>query len=692
MDGYTGFNCDVDVDECLSDPCDNSGSCSAPADSPNVYTCACEVGYAGTNCAGDIDECSSHPCANGAACIEAIGSYSCSCVPGFEGDNCATDIDECSSLPCSNGAPCIDGADEYSCACLHHFSGTHCTSVTPANSVSGTVSLPLDFDSTISSPAERQSFNDTFRADLAAALTISVSQVAVSQMLGGSILVDFVLLPADDGDLPISPQDLKLQMITATLVGTTPAALTEVMSHTDCAGAWAECSDSCESAANRVWLETSVQSGSGIACSASTDSCVSGDGSCVVADCAGSWSICTSACEDASERTFNQTVVPIGGGKPCPVAIDCDFGDGDCESQAGLFVIAAVGAAVVLLLLYGLYRGQRTCLFARARKQARSSPEPPGSIDTIFQWADADGDGQLSLEECNRLIQFQDQKAEPLSADEFDGALELSKGTPTGLTPALLWEVVYDWDAVTAARDATAITRGRWVAKYTGRRNKGKQGSKSDAERASIAGDITGDGADTSAARSGKPVPLVQKKKKKVRTPEDWLRAIKLPQYAGTFAAAGFTTLAKVCEMTEDDIDHTRLGITDSDHRQTLKTHLKILQARRVAAAAPRTSSTSNQERVSKHMPPHEDEPVLKLAMLGMVGRAAVRGRAGARQRIKARVAAQKRWQRARAVLVATRLNIALAASYAADANATGTCLLGQVRSAASVLTLPICL
>ena len=36
----------------------------------------------------DIDECMSEPCQNGASCADDINSYNCTCVDGFEGSNC----------------------------------------------------------------------------------------------------------------------------------------------------------------------------------------------------------------------------------------------------------------------------------------------------------------------------------------------------------------------------------------------------------------------------------------------------------------------------------------------------------------------------------------------------------------------------------------------------------------------------
>ena len=38
----------VDIDECLSSPCENGGTCSTPQ--LNMFSCKCAAGYTGTNC------------------------------------------------------------------------------------------------------------------------------------------------------------------------------------------------------------------------------------------------------------------------------------------------------------------------------------------------------------------------------------------------------------------------------------------------------------------------------------------------------------------------------------------------------------------------------------------------------------------------------------------------------------------
>ena len=121
------------------------------------YSCVCVAGFAngwcdydhletyaeqcserlGGHCDIDVDECASNPCQNGATCTESsvdatisIDEYMCTCMPGFAngmchylyvldyavqcsrvaGGFCDVDVDECGSNPCLNGADCSDSA------------------------------------------------------------------------------------------------------------------------------------------------------------------------------------------------------------------------------------------------------------------------------------------------------------------------------------------------------------------------------------------------------------------------------------------------------------------------------------------------------------------------------------------------------------------------------------------------------
>ncbi len=56
--------------------------------SSNGYSCACVAGYSGPNCQTNVNECGSNPCQNGASCVDAVNSFTCSCVGGFSGLLC----------------------------------------------------------------------------------------------------------------------------------------------------------------------------------------------------------------------------------------------------------------------------------------------------------------------------------------------------------------------------------------------------------------------------------------------------------------------------------------------------------------------------------------------------------------------------------------------------------------------------
>ncbi|XP_071956600.1 uncharacterized protein [Antedon mediterranea] len=117
-----GVTCDIDHCSYLS-PCQNGGACT---DGVGTYTCSCVAGYSGTNCETNINECASSPCQHGGACNDGVNRYTCSCVAGSVGTHCETNIDECASVPCVNGATCIDDLNQYTCTCVQGNSGTHC--------------------------------------------------------------------------------------------------------------------------------------------------------------------------------------------------------------------------------------------------------------------------------------------------------------------------------------------------------------------------------------------------------------------------------------------------------------------------------------------------------------------------------------------------------------------------------------
>ena len=107
------------------DSCSGNGICV-------VNACVCDAGFTGTNCEIDVDECAPAPCQNGGACLDLVNGYTCSCVAGFTGTNCEIDVDECAPAPCQNGGACFDLVNGYTCSCPPGFTGLNCETVVSA--------------------------------------------------------------------------------------------------------------------------------------------------------------------------------------------------------------------------------------------------------------------------------------------------------------------------------------------------------------------------------------------------------------------------------------------------------------------------------------------------------------------------------------------------------------------------------
>ena len=78
----------ADYNECSQvGICQNGGRC---INTQGAYQCQCMSGWTGDNCEIDINECISAPCMNGGTCQNTLGSYMCTCQAGFTGNNCET--------------------------------------------------------------------------------------------------------------------------------------------------------------------------------------------------------------------------------------------------------------------------------------------------------------------------------------------------------------------------------------------------------------------------------------------------------------------------------------------------------------------------------------------------------------------------------------------------------------------------
>ncbi|XP_071943795.1 uncharacterized protein [Antedon mediterranea] len=111
---------------CEVNPCTNGGACLTVG---NAYSCNCAPGFSGQNCQSNVNDCSGISCMNGGECIDHIDGFDCACADGFTGTTCevvVSSVNECGSNPCQNGAACFDGHNSYTCNCVDGFDGDHC--------------------------------------------------------------------------------------------------------------------------------------------------------------------------------------------------------------------------------------------------------------------------------------------------------------------------------------------------------------------------------------------------------------------------------------------------------------------------------------------------------------------------------------------------------------------------------------
>ena len=101
-----GKNCELDIAECSSSPCLNGGECFEKSNSSLYgsssttgyrfvgqflysnaagYVCRCQPGFTGDRCEVDIDECASNPCLHG----DCVDQVSLSSLPRFSFQPCA---------------------------------------------------------------------------------------------------------------------------------------------------------------------------------------------------------------------------------------------------------------------------------------------------------------------------------------------------------------------------------------------------------------------------------------------------------------------------------------------------------------------------------------------------------------------------------------------------------------------------
>ena len=85
------------MDECASEsPCLNGGMCM---DTPGSYLCSCQFGFTGDRCQLELEKCDSNPCQNDALCFVPVEdseqTHHCYCVPDYHGPHCEFKYNDC---------------------------------------------------------------------------------------------------------------------------------------------------------------------------------------------------------------------------------------------------------------------------------------------------------------------------------------------------------------------------------------------------------------------------------------------------------------------------------------------------------------------------------------------------------------------------------------------------------------------
>lgn len=81
---WTGPTCQESTNTCISSPCIH-GNCS---NLPGGFVCVCEPGFSGEQCEVEVDMCENSNCGNGATCLKGFESYSCLCPQNLTGQYC----------------------------------------------------------------------------------------------------------------------------------------------------------------------------------------------------------------------------------------------------------------------------------------------------------------------------------------------------------------------------------------------------------------------------------------------------------------------------------------------------------------------------------------------------------------------------------------------------------------------------
>uniref|UniRef100_A0A1A8HC73 Delta-like protein n=1 Tax=Nothobranchius korthausae TaxID=1143690 RepID=A0A1A8HC73_9TELE len=121
--GFSGIYCHENINDCISNPCGNGGTC---IDRINTFQCFCPDGWEGQLCDLNVNECGHNPCKNGGRCVDLVNDFYCECTDNWKGKTCHSRENQCDETTCSNGGTCYDHGDAFRCSCPPGWGGNTC--------------------------------------------------------------------------------------------------------------------------------------------------------------------------------------------------------------------------------------------------------------------------------------------------------------------------------------------------------------------------------------------------------------------------------------------------------------------------------------------------------------------------------------------------------------------------------------
>uniref|UniRef100_A0A8C5N4Q9 Growth arrest-specific protein 6 n=1 Tax=Gouania willdenowi TaxID=441366 RepID=A0A8C5N4Q9_GOUWI len=113
-------------DQCSPSPCYPRGTVRCE-DKKGDFLCHCFTGWTGAQCEKDVDECSKRNAGCDHKCNNTLGSYHCSCHQGYmlvgrhmcNGNTCLplSDVDECADADVCGSAACENNEGSHECLC-----------------------------------------------------------------------------------------------------------------------------------------------------------------------------------------------------------------------------------------------------------------------------------------------------------------------------------------------------------------------------------------------------------------------------------------------------------------------------------------------------------------------------------------------------------------------------------------------